>query len=461
MGLIKGQHISFYYITEEDELGSLIDKLKEVSILGLDTETKVVVNGGSALDPHTARIRLIQLNWLGNDHPYVIDVDRVNCMPLIEAIQPILKVIHNAQFDLKMFYSTFGIWLENVRCSMTAMKSLSVSTGWKVGKMRGHSLKALARDHFDIDLDKAEASSDWGIPILSLEQLEYAAMDVMEFLIKGYLNIQEVLTSNPPLGYGNSIAFEIEQNAVLPIAKLEYKGMYTDPKILRVLESNCSTMVDHYKSELCQKLGFPTSQTLEMNEDGELEIITSVSKDISRLLNNNKDLVKYVNQKLKGINEPLDNLQADALEALLDYIDTEDEESEVYETSIYNKDLIQCLLSYKKYAKLLSDVKKYLSIINPTTGCIHTTFHIINAGTSRMASSEETTRCNLQQINKFGMNLDIDSFLIGGKEYSPIKTYMSLRNGFTAPSGYSVCISDFGSRPRKSIYKNANKLAAL
>jgi len=446
--LLKGRSITFNYITNEEELNQLREQLDTVDMIGLDTETKVIIPGGSALDPHTAAVKLIQLNWLDNDNPYVIDVDKVGfipCLTFLKSIQHIIKIIHNAQFDLKMIFSTFNIWLENVRCSMTAMKSLSVATGWKVGKMRGHSLKSLARDFFDIELDKAEAVSDWSIEDLSLDQLEYAASDVMPFLIKGYLYISNALTTDPPLGYGNAIAFNIEQNVILPIAKLEFSGMHTDIAILNKLESTCIPIVEKYKLDLCSKLNLPINQEVDVDDNEEMYIKVSVSQKTSKLLNNNKGLVTYVNETLKGIKTPLDNLQAEALELLLDSIDGNEEDLEQHETSVFNKDLIQTLLSYKKYVKLLSDVKKYKSIINKETGCIHTTFHIINAGTSRMASSEETTRCNLQQINKFGLVMNLDSSLIGGDSKS-IETYMSLRNAFTAPPGRSVCISDFSGK---------------
>jgi DNA polymerase I-like protein with 3'-5' exonuclease and polymerase domains len=457
MKLIKGSEIDFYYVTSD--VGPLVEAIQDLDLVLLDTETYPLSekfgHTANGLDPHTSKIRLIQIGWQGCNIPYVVDVKKVkNIQPLLDQLmrEDLKKLIHNAQFDLRHIYSNFGIWLPNVYCSMTAMKTLSVSTGWQVGRMRGHSLRSLARDFCDRHLDKTEQTSDWSKDTLDAEQLEYAAMDVAPFIVDAFLSIKEALCGPIPLGYDEPKPFEIDQGAVVPIAKIEYRGNYVSRETLEILLKESTRLAESHKQKLCQVLDFPIEREIVMGDDGQLQVNTVVPDKVAKLLNNNKGLVSHINKLLEGSGLTLTNLQKEELENRLELLSESkaseaDEESESSDEDIdydydYGISSIKELLLYKKYVKLVSDVSKHIDAINVVTGNIHTDFHIINAATGRMASSSNMNgiRVNLQQVNKFSTRAQVPIRLLGGELDELADVNLSLRGAFQSPEGHSMAI---------------------
>jgi ribonuclease D len=84
----------------------------------------------------------------------------------------VMKLFHYARADLATMYRYLGIMPMPVYC--TKIASVLVRTF-----SERHSLKDLTRDLLGIDLSKEQQTSDWGAPVLSQEQLTYAASDVL------------------------------------------------------------------------------------------------------------------------------------------------------------------------------------------------------------------------------------------------------------------------------------------
>ena len=109
MKLMHGNNISWFYLTNKSDITELLSILNDKSTLALDTETYPLSHlspNASALDPHTSKIRLVQLNYIGNKIPYIVDVLKIGVEEVRELIKEIgketvLKVIHNARFDIK------------------------------------------------------------------------------------------------------------------------------------------------------------------------------------------------------------------------------------------------------------------------------------------------------------------------------------------------------------------------
>jgi ribonuclease D len=82
-----------------------------------------------------------------------------------------VKLFHFARFDLAAIEHYLGITATPVFCTKIASKLVRTYTD-------RHGLKDLVRELLGKELSKQQQSSDWGGPVLSDAQLEYAASDV-------------------------------------------------------------------------------------------------------------------------------------------------------------------------------------------------------------------------------------------------------------------------------------------
>jgi len=82
----------------------------------------------------------------------------------------IRKVFHGADYDIRSLYRDFRIEVENLFDTQSASKFLG---------LRESGLEALLRSRFHVELNKKYQRADWSQRPLSLEMVEYAAMDTM------------------------------------------------------------------------------------------------------------------------------------------------------------------------------------------------------------------------------------------------------------------------------------------
>src|SRR5262245_44755307 len=139
------------YITEPARLAAVLPEILGAPAVGIDTET-------SGLDPHTARIRLVQLATSGR----VVVVDANTCD--VRALSPLFDggrrvFLHNAKFDLK-FLATAGVRIPD-GCSLfdTLLAAQLLGAGTEEGRPRG--LDALVAQYLGLSLDKSLQESDW------------------------------------------------------------------------------------------------------------------------------------------------------------------------------------------------------------------------------------------------------------------------------------------------------------
>ena len=83
-----------------------------------------------------------------------------------------VKIFHFARFDLAILEHYLGITLQNIFCTKIASRLVRTYTD-------SHGLKDICRELLGIQLSKQQQSSDWGTQILSKDQQEYAARDVI------------------------------------------------------------------------------------------------------------------------------------------------------------------------------------------------------------------------------------------------------------------------------------------
>ena len=135
-----------------------------------------------AVDSETMGLRLgrdplcvVQLSDGGGD-AHVVQLDRSTYdapnLKRLLADPTILKIFHYGRFDIAMFWLHLGVVTQPVYCTKIASKIARTYTD-------RHGLKDVTKELLNIDLSKAQQSSDWGQPNLSKDQVDYAASDVL------------------------------------------------------------------------------------------------------------------------------------------------------------------------------------------------------------------------------------------------------------------------------------------
>ena len=146
----------------------LPDGLNFSGSIAVDTETL-------GLKPMRDRLCLVQLS-AGDGTAHIVQFDGQNYdAPNLKALladRAIVKIFHYARFDLAIIAHYLNVHAAPLWCTKIASKLVRTYTD-------KHGLKDLCRELLDIDLSKAQQSSDWGASQLSDAQLDYAAADVL------------------------------------------------------------------------------------------------------------------------------------------------------------------------------------------------------------------------------------------------------------------------------------------
>ncbi len=135
-----------------------------------------------AIDSETMGLRfrrdglcVVQLSD-GRGDAHVVQLDRATyaCPNLkrVLADRGVTKIFHYGRFDIAMFVLHLGVVSAPVYCTKIASKLARTYTD-------RHGLKDVTRELLNIELSKAQQSSDWGAETLTPEQLAYAASDVL------------------------------------------------------------------------------------------------------------------------------------------------------------------------------------------------------------------------------------------------------------------------------------------
>ena len=136
--------------------------------IAIDTETMGLITPRD-------RLCVVQLSD-GSGHEHLVrfgpgsSYDAPNLKALL-ADNSRLKLYHFARFDLAALYHYLGVMAGPVFCTKIASRLTRTYTD-------RHGLKNLVEELLGESLSKQQQSSDWGGPVLSDAQREYAASDV-------------------------------------------------------------------------------------------------------------------------------------------------------------------------------------------------------------------------------------------------------------------------------------------
>lgn len=302
------------------------------AVIAVDTET-------TGLDPQTSRVRLMQIAT--SVATYVIDCFRVTDLrPLADVLSTprIIKVLHNAKFDIKMLYFHFHITMAALFDTMLASRLLTLGhDGLRYG------LAAVAERHLGEHISKEEQLSDW-TGDLTENQIKYAAEDV-RVLLRLYPVLRTAISEK-----GLERVAELEFGAVLPTAQLELNGLLLDPVAWRKELAKAGSELAALQAELDRALG-----------ENVVNSPTKLREALTRL----------------GLKN-------------LEHTDAETLQARVTEHPIIPK-----LLLWRKLQKLVTSYgDNLLSMVSPCTGRIHPHYNQLGAVSGRYSCSKP----NLQQV---------------------------------------------------------------
>jgi ribonuclease D len=148
--------------------GDLPDLSRYSGSVAVDTEAM-------GLNPHRDRLCVVQISP-GDGSVDVVRIARGQTQaPRMQQLledASVTKIFHYARFDVALLRQALGIAVTPVWCTKIASRLARTYTD-------RHGLKDLTREVLGMEVSKQQQSSDWGAPVLSEAQVEYAASDVL------------------------------------------------------------------------------------------------------------------------------------------------------------------------------------------------------------------------------------------------------------------------------------------
>ncbi|WP_221795878.1 ribonuclease D [Aquisediminimonas sediminicola] len=155
--------MTVYFHEEDLPAGVLAD-----GPIAIDTETMGLLT-------HRDRLCVVQIaDGRGDEHLVRFNPGSVYAAPNLKAVladPDRIKIYHYARFDLAAISHYLGVNAAPVYCTKTASRLVRTYTD-------RHGLKDLVRELLGKEISKQQQSSDWGGPVLSEAQRDYAASDV-------------------------------------------------------------------------------------------------------------------------------------------------------------------------------------------------------------------------------------------------------------------------------------------
>ena len=202
-------------------IDDVVDYCSNKQILGIDTETE-------GFDFTCKKMIMFQIG--DNDNQYIIDTRYISIDPLRNILEnkDIIKIFHNAKFDYKFIKKWANIICENVYDTFLVERILNCGKdGVKYG------LKDVCKKYLKVELNKDVRNQFVGLTgqPFKVDQIVYGAKDV-EYLI-GVRKHQLPLIDRNKLN--NTV--ELENQAVLALADIEYNGLDLDTEAWKEIES--------------------------------------------------------------------------------------------------------------------------------------------------------------------------------------------------------------------------------
>ncbi|WP_446683022.1 3'-5' exonuclease [Cyanobacterium sp. HL-69] len=288
----KKINIKFMYLTNKDEIKSIILDLRDIDILWVDTET-------ADYKTKTPRISLIQVlaypDNIDGSRTYLFDV--LNQEELVGYFvdhimmnESITKVFHNAKYDLRFLG---GKQTKNVFCTYELAKTIP----YHILPVKSKSLKTLTEYFTDFkDIDKNEQSGDWGVRPLKKNQLYYAQMDCV-YLAQVYqhlLKLDKIMKENQ-----DNISLE---DLCKRYREIEEQWLFLDSEIKFLKDNIKEKMLDNNLEENNYfKLSERKTNTIKTTIQNLIRLINEKGNSIDFSINLTKNIQKSLGNSLDDL----------------------------------------------------------------------------------------------------------------------------------------------------------------
>lgn len=381
-----GQTYPAFYLTKREDAERAISKMMDSKdILAADCETAALPQyrhiPEAALSPHLSKPRLFQM-FTGKG-VVVIDLFKTGELPSLgKLFETRPSVFHNMNFDLKVLMKHYGVKYPDMHCT-----AIMARCCWQAmyPTFKSASLKDVAKSIFKEDVIKQAGASDWSIPELTFEQIEYAAKDAI-IQMRIYEKLKEWIEK-----LNLTQCYEVYRKAQLVMSQMELNGILLDPDAHRINIVRWRQKMADARDELENITGIKTITDTKISEW----------------------LKKNLTQDLLDI--------WPRTEATKDTDDLKDQQLSVSSDALVNfshLDIVKPFAEFQKYKKLCSSFgTALLEKINPATGRIHASYFICGARTGRASCSNP----NFQQMPRDA----------------------ELRKVYKVSPGYEMMVSDF------------------
>lgn len=429
----------YYVVTTAEDAQQICEYLAGESLLALDAETYPNGQTGPKAyydpkkaekklwisDPYLNNVRLIQIRARDSE-AYIFDLQQLDA----DGFKHLLDLLasptvtwlgHNLKFDYRMIAVNLGVRLCKVWDTMLAAICMGYATGDNAFWSRGAGLKDVTRDLLDLHMDKTEQASNWGARVLTEQQLQYAADDLLHLF-----DLHDVMAETIETEFGMTGGVQLEFDVMPVVADIEMNGIHFDPVMYAAVQEAAKAYIPALEEKLCRFIDWPMMPVpplVRLKTGRVLQPKPSSFEDGGKSpLDSQPFMLKAL--KAKGI--PCENLKGDHLESLADFYP-----------------ILSDFGQYKDLSKQLS--MSYLDWVHPVTGKIHSEFNQSGASTGRFTSNNP----NLQQVPK--MDIEVPEALIE-KFKAVIAPYFDSKKGkyllnyrycFIAPEDWEMASADY------------------
>lgn len=407
------------FLDSQDKAETVIDSLKNVKKLALDTET-------TGLDARISQCRLLQLCSAETIDPqdiYIFDLwkipDKKPLKAFLESRE--MLIAHNWNFDYQFLLSENVDYQGKLFCTYLAERTLRAGfkeqreapkTKKKYFADVSCSLKAVVKRRLDIDLSKELQTSDWSAQRLDEKQLEYGARDVQLLPRLARLQIAELNEENL-MGI-----YSIESKCIRPVAMMCHQGFAVDILKLNTLKTEVIRELEAKTHEFVSELDgrLPADAKLPRNVNGEI----AVGKDAKKEFNPGSTTQVIKAFTLCGIEVPKDALSGKATlsQIALSEFDSTDPTLNLYRERV-------------KMETRLEHCEKLISNINPVTNRIHSQYNQFGANSGRFTCNGAPRTSKKEKKSVFAVNIQ------------QVPRDKSYRQCFIAAPGYKLVIADY------------------
>lgn len=458
------------YIKTNEEARLAIAECAAAKLVGLDTETYTtdpVRFPDGALSPITGKIRLVQLAT--RESSFILDLYHVTDLEPLRTLlldPEVRKIGQNLKFECGFFLTHMDCYVENAWDTYLASRMLEVFVkkihvfgeaprlpDGVAKDYRRHSLGVITKRYLGYEINKDEGASDWSVPELSAEQIEYAFTDA-EVMLPLYDVLLERLTTTKQL-----MAARIEFAAIPAVAEMEVTGWGFDPSIIEDIRNVSAerraalgnTLAKYFPSK---QIGLFAEATINLDSPAQLKRafegrygVELDSTDKTSLLawrnphdetlarqavRLNKNDWKYTDERGRLDFESILKYERKTIEKIRSRLDNTEE-------------VVDALVNYSSLATMVATADELLGSVHPVTGRIHSDLVQIGQEQHRMAVRKPNW-AKIPRPDSFGPY----------SRWEPFKYERNFREAFIPRPGYKLSIFDYSGNQLRIVADQSN-----